>query len=233
MKSRSVIHSTTGGEDPMANGRVEKAVGETKKRLRRMLHGAQMGSEWWPMALRYMTETDRMARRGDLKNIPAFAQKILVKKRIWRQRALDPTHEEARYLTPLVESHGHCVLRGDGKWGIAPYVIRNVEQPPPPTESMWLAILDELEKDEVEERRKIRGKRPIRHGGQLRLMHIQRMVREEAANMDVDTTENAVETFKALDPWRQILKKAEGEEEEILQTRIVGVDEVVRDLHLE
>ena len=231
MRSRSVTHSTTGGEDPMANGRVEKAVGEIKKRLRRMLHGASMGSEWWPMALRHMMETDRMRRRDDLKNIPAFGQKILIRKRIWRQKALDPTHEEARYLTPLVESHGHCVLRGDGRWGVAPYVIRNVDRPPV-TEATWLAILEEVDRDEVEERRRIRGKQPIRHGGHLRLANIQRMMREEAVNMDADTTENAVETFKTMDPWRRILKKAECEEEEILQTRIVGVDEVVRDLPL-
>ena len=63
MRSRSITHSTTGGEDPMANGRAEKAVGETKKRLRRMLHGAGLGSEWWPMALRYAMETDR--REGE------------------------------------------------------------------------------------------------------------------------------------------------------------------------
>ena len=232
MRSRSLVHSTTAGEDPMANGRVEKAVGETKKRLRRMLHGADMGSEWWPMALRYMTETDRMARRGEMKNIPPFGQKILIKKRIWRQRALDPTHEEARYLTPLVESHGHCVLRGDGRWGVAPYVIRNVEKPPPPTEDMWLAILEEHNRDEVEERRRIRGKQPIRHGGHLRLMNIQRVMKEEAANMDADSTENAMETFKSLDPWRHVLRKAECEEEEILQTRIVGVEELVKDIHL-
>ena len=50
--------------------------------------------------------------------------------------------------------------------------------------------------------------------------------------MDDDTTENAVETFKVMDQWRRVLKKAEVEEEEILQTRIVSVEEVVRDLPL-
>ena len=154
------------------------------------------------------------------------------RRRVWRQKALDPTHEEARYLTPLVESHGHCVLRGDGRWGMAPYVIRKVEKPPPPTDSMWLAILEEVDRDEVEERRKIRGKQPIRHGGHMRLANIQRMLREEAVSMDDDTTENAVETFKVMDQWRRVLKKAEVEEEEILQTRIVSVEEVVRDLPL-
>ena len=155
MRSRSITHSTTGGEDPMANGRVEKAVGKTKRRLRRMLHGAELGPEWWPMALRYAMETDRMGRRGELKNAPGFGKKILVKKRVWRTKTLEPTHEEAHYLSPLVECHGHCVLRGDGRWGVAPYVIRNVEKPPPPTEDMWIAILEEIEGDEIEVRKKI------------------------------------------------------------------------------
>ena len=232
MRSRSITQSTTGGEDPQANGRVEKAAGEIKKRLRRMLHGSNMGPEWWPMAMRYAMETDRLARRGEVKQIPGFAQKILIKKRIWRTKALEPTHEEAWYLTPLVECHGHCVLRGEGRWGIAPYIIRNVDRPPPPTEDMWLAIVEELEKDEIAERRKIRGKQPIRHGGSVMLMNIQRMLKEEAASMDVDRTENAVATYKKMEPWRVILKKVECEEEEILQTKIVGVDEMVRDLPL-
>ena len=232
MRSRSIIHSTTGGEDPMANGRVEKAVGETKRRLRRLLHSADLGPEWWPMALRYAMETDRIQRRGELKNIPGFGQKILVKKRIWRTKALEPTHEEATYLSPLVECHGHCVLRGDGRWGPAPYVIRNIEKPPPLTESTWAAILEEIDGDEVEVRKKIRGKQPIRHGGSMKMMNIQRMLREEAMSMEKDSVQNGVETFRRMDPWRCILKRAEGEEEEILQTRIVGLDEMIRDLPL-
>ena len=56
----------------MANGRVEKALGETKRRLRRLLHSADLGPELWLMALRYAMETDRIRRRGELKNIPGF-----------------------------------------------------------------------------------------------------------------------------------------------------------------
>ena len=97
---------------------------------------------------------------------------------------------------------------------------------------MWLAIVVELEKDGIEERRRIRGKQPIRHGGSLRMMNIQTMLREEAASMDVDLTENAVSTCKRMELWRGMLRKAECEEEEILQAKIASVDEMIRDLPL-
>ena len=32
LKCRGVVHSTNGGEDPMANGRAERAVGEVKNK---------------------------------------------------------------------------------------------------------------------------------------------------------------------------------------------------------
>ena len=62
-------------------------------------------------------------------------------------------------------------------------------------------------------------------------MNIQRMMREEAVNMEQDLTQNGLDTFKGMDQWRRVLKKAEGEEEEILQTKIVGLEEMIRDLY--
>ena len=44
--------------------------------------------------------------------------------------------------------------------------------------------------------------------------------------------ENAVETLKKVDPYRWVMKKVEGEEEEILQTKIVGVQEMLKELPL-
>ena len=35
---------------------------------------------------------------------------------------------------------------------MAPYVIQEIQQPPPPTEQMWLALADDAGRDEVEER---------------------------------------------------------------------------------
>ena len=232
MRSRTIVQSTTGGEDPQANGRVERAVGETKRRLRRLLHGAGFDACWWPMGLRYLMETERIRRKGESTKVPAFGEKILVRKRIWNREQLEPTHEVGRYLTPTLEYHGHCILRENGRWGVAPYVIKNIQQPPPPTEQMWLALAEEAERDEMQERRRIRQKRPIREGGGLRLRAIKMMLKEEAGCMEVDLMENAVETLKKVDPYRWVMKKVEGEEEEILQTKIVGVQEMLKELPL-
>ena len=232
LRSRGIQHSMNGGQDPQANGRAERAVGEVKRIVRRLLHASGMGVLWWPMALRYLMETARLRRREEEKQIPGFGQKVLVKKRIWRQKALEPTHESSIYLTPVIESHGHCVLRNDGLWGVAPYVIKNIQHPPPPTDEMWLAILEEMEKDEVEERRRIRGKRPIRDGDVRRLMAVRQMLQEESSSLELDSMENATMTFKKIEPWKAMLKKAEHEEEEILQTKIVSPQELTRDLPL-
>lgn len=88
MKNRMITHSTNGGEDPQANGRAERAVGLIKKKVRRLLHGTDMQVRWWPMALRYLMECERIRRRDEDRKISMFAQKVLAKKRIWRTKAL-------------------------------------------------------------------------------------------------------------------------------------------------
>jgi len=71
LRSRGIIHSTNAGEDPKANGRAERAVGEVKSRVRRLLHAGKMDLVWWPMALRFAMETERLRRRGtSTKRIP-------------------------------------------------------------------------------------------------------------------------------------------------------------------
>lgn len=59
LRSRGIAHSTNSGEDPKGNGRVERAVGEVKSQVRRVLHAAQMEVKWWPMALRHVMECQR------------------------------------------------------------------------------------------------------------------------------------------------------------------------------
>ena len=232
LRCRGIVHSTNGGEDPMANGRAERAVGEVKRRIRRILHGSEMAVHWWPMALRYMMESARLRRKKEGIKIPQFGEKLLVKTRNWRTKAFQPTHEVARYLTPAIEAHGHCVLREDGRWGVAPYVVRNVQEPPPPKEEMWLAIAEEVDRDEVQERRRIREKRPIRDGGLEGLLGIRRMIQEEAQSVEMDQLENAMLTFRKLDPWKKMMRKAEVAEQEILQTKIVSPQELVKDVNL-
>lgn len=64
-----------------------------------------------------------------------------------------------------------------------------------------------------------------------RLRAVRLMLREESAFLELDSADNAALTFRKMEPWRSALKKAEMEDEEILQTKIVGVQEI-RDLEL-
>ena len=118
----------------------------------------------------------------------------------------------------MVESHGHCVLRENGRWGIAPHV--------------WLALAEEADQDEIQERRRIRGRRPIRDGGEANLRAVKMMSKEEAASIEMDSMENAQMMFRKMEPWRKMLRKAEAQEEEILQTKIISPQEMIRDLPL-
>ena len=232
MKSRNLSHSTNAGEDPKANGRIERAVGVIKSRVRRLLHGSKLEVKWWPMALRYAMESDRLERRGEGRSIPAFGSKVLVKKRNWRTKMMEPTHEETVYLTPVSQAHGHCVLRMNGRWGVAPYVIKNIQQPPPVEEEMWLALVDEVEKDEIEVRRRIRGKGPRMKKEEVEVLMIKKMLSEESSNIEEDTVENAAMMFKKTEVWRKRMKKMEEEEQEVLQTKIISPMEMTRDIAL-
>ena len=42
----------------------------------------------------------------------------------------------------------------------------------------------------------------------------------------------ALLTFQKMDPWKKVMKRAEGAEQEILQTKIVSPQELVKDVHL-
>ena len=232
LRSRNLAHSTNSGEDPKANGRVERAVGVIKSRVRRLLHGSGMEVKWWPMALRYAMERDRLERRGEGRTIPPFGSKVLVKKRIWRTKMLEPTHEEATYLSHISQAHGHCVLRTNGLWGVSPYVIKNVKQPPPVEDEMWLALVDEVEKDEIEARRRIRGKGPRMMKEEAEVLMMKKVLKEEAANIEEDTVENAALMFKKSEAWRRKIKKLEEEEQEVLQTKIISPMEMMRDINL-
>jgi len=198
MRSRSFNHSTNAGEDPKANGRIERAVGVIKSRVRRLLHGSKMEVKWWPMALRYAMEKDRLDRT----------------------KMMEATHEET------------CVLLPNGRWGVAPYVIKNVQKPPPIEDETWLALVHEVEKDEIEERRRIRGKGPRLRTEEVECVRMKRMLREESVNMEEDTVENAAMMFKKAEVWRRKMKKIEEEEQEVLQTKIVSPSEMMKDITL-
>ncbi len=211
----------------------KRMVGEVKPMVWRALHAAEMEVKWWPMAMRFCMETERMRRRGEnTKRIPAFGEKVVVRKRIWRTKLLEPTHEESRYLTPVLDAHGHCVLRNDGRWGIAPYVIKGVKKPEIDSEQVWIGFLEEADRDEMRGRRRIRGKQPVRLVEGEEKVRLRRLLREGSEGFEVDELNNSQMMFKKLEPLKKMKKKTEQEEQEILQTKIMSPQEMVRDIHL-
>ena len=233
LRSRGIIHSTNAGEDPKANGRAERAVGEAKSRVRRLLHAGKMDLVWWPMALRFAMETERLRRRGtSTKRIPGFGDKVIIRRRNWKTKLLEPTHEETTYLCPVLDAHGHCVLRGDGKWGIAPYVIKDIQRPQLDDQQVWIGFLEEADRDEMRERRRIRGKQSIRVEEGAEMVPLRRLLREEAENLEMDSVKNSRMMFKKLAVIKKIVKGMEEEEQQILQTKIISPNEMVREVHL-
>lgn len=145
---------------------------------------------------------------------------------------LEPTHEETKYLHPSLDAHGHCVLRQNGRWGIAPYVITEVKHPPV-EEATWIGFIEEADKDAMEDRRRIRGKNPAGLRRRLRrLHHMKQLVSEEAK---VTEREFAVMTkmmVEKLTPFKEEIKKEEVKEQEILQTKIVSPQELLKEVDL-
>ena len=123
-----------------------------------------------------------------------------------------------------MDAHGHCVLRDNGRISIAPYVIRGVKKPQVDEESAWIGFLEEVDKDALLERRRIRGKQPVRlEEGRRDALSF--MIQEDAPEV-------ANIMFKKLVKYRQQLKKMEEEEQEILQTKIISPVEMVKELPL-
>eukprot|EP00434_Breviolum_minutum_P043255 symbB.v1.2.038547.t2/scaffold6043.1/size21519/1 len=156
MWSRGIIHSTNSGEDPKANGRAERMVGEVKSLVRRALHAAEMDIKWWPMAMRPELEGDQV----------------------------------------------------------------------------WIGFLEEADRDEMRVRRRIRGKQPVRMVEGEDRVRLRRLLREESGSLDVDEIDIAHLMFKKLEPLKKMMKKVENEEQEILQTKIVSPQEMVKEIDL-
>lgn len=97
---------------------------------------------------------------------------------------------------------------------------------------MWLALVDEVEKDEIEARRRIRGKGPRMMKEEAEVLRMKKVLKEEAANIEEDTVENAALMFKKSEGWRRKIKKLEEEEQEVLQTKIISPMEMMRDINL-
>ena len=128
-RERDIVQTWTAGDEPQSNGRAEKAVQDTKKRVRTLLLAGGVGEEWWPIALRNVNEQWRRKRLGLKEQTPAFMDRVLVRRRYWKTRDLDPPQEQVRYLSPSWSHHGHWILRDDGTRALARVTMSQVQEP--------------------------------------------------------------------------------------------------------
>ena len=153
-RTRDVLHTFTPGDSPQTNGRAEVAVQQVKAEIRRALQGAGAGFERWPLAARFVNEVNRLKQTGRETKHPGFLQKVLIRKRFWRSRELEPTQEEVTYIAPSWVNHGHWVERPGGAHALTRMVMSGLKEPT--TEEHWLALEDAM--NPVDERRRLRGK---------------------------------------------------------------------------
>ena len=111
-----------------------------KAEVRKMLRGADVGAEYWALAVRHLNEQWRKERIGNKEITPPFLSKMIVKKRYWKAKDFDVKNEVVRYIAPSWVFHGHWVLRGDGTKALTRAVITNTQEPI--TDEVWIAMED-------------------------------------------------------------------------------------------
>lgn len=126
---RGVLQTFTSGADPQGNGRAERAVQAVKIEVRKMLRGAQVGTELWPLAVRYLNEFWRRERMEVKDVVPPFMSKVIVKKRYWKAKNFEPKNEVVRYVAPSWLFHGHWIMRDDGAKALTRAVIARTVEP--------------------------------------------------------------------------------------------------------
>ena len=116
--------------------------------------------------------------------------------------------------------------------GIAPYVIKGVQRPELEGDQISIGFLEEADRDEMRVRRRIRSKQPVRMVEGEDRVRLRRLLREEPGSLDVDEVNIAHLMFKKPEPLKKMMKKVENEEQEILQTKIVSPQEMVKEIDL-
>ena len=226
MVNRGYIRTYTAGDDPQSNGRVENSVQQAKSQIRRLLHQGGMEPKSWPLAARHLNEVWRYQRIGKKQDFPTLNAEVLVRKRHWNNHQLSPTMEKVTYIAPNHWSHGHWVKK-DGEWITTRYVMAKVWNPI--TDLSWIAV-EEIREEPHEVRRRIRGKTASGSGDPVAagagVPRVAKMVQEEMKTLleDEDEAHTRV-TLRSVGALRTYMETHQ--EEEVLQTRIVGINEVI------
>ena len=247
--ARSIQRTKTAGVSSQANGRAERPIQEVKARIQRVLKGAEMSSEYWPYACRYVHERERIRMAGkDQKPMPPFGASVLVKRRFWGRGDFEPTHHLVRYVAPDPDNHGHIVLDSEDKMITAPYFIGKTTNPV--TDGAWMALLAEQDREvaALDVRRRIRGKMALRSQKveesfvedneffdslmeeqlEERREHqkrLQAIIESEAAFMLNEDLDSMNVTFEGLWKLKQAMPSLE--EDDVLRTKIVSVVELL------
>ena len=245
--SRSILHTTTAGDQPQSNGRAEVSVQWVKAEIRRILHAAGAPFSRWPLAARNLNERLRLKQIGKPAVVPNFLEPVLIRKRFWRTMELLPTQEKALYLSPSWVHHGHWIEREDGSIALTRMVMHRLQEPP--KDQDWIGLEDQLAPTEV--RRRIRGKVSLNHlsfgeaaqeedekfeGGEkneeeLKEEQIRKTRRIIEDEMKFAMEGDTVGSFLTVDAIASIKElTASTTPEEVLQTKIVAQHEVRRNL---
>ena len=83
------MHTSTGGDDPAANGHVEAEVNQVKRRARLLLAQHECAGQLWPSAMRYAVEERRRRQLEEL-GVPTlpmlpFYATVYVKAKKWHK----------------------------------------------------------------------------------------------------------------------------------------------------
>ena len=235
---RGIYLTRTAGDDPRGNGRAEVAVKAFKNYIRRTLRQASVDAKWWPWALRYSNEVQRCIRMGTKPDWPRFLQEVRVRKRTWKKDDLSSRVETVQYLCPSIENHGHWIYKS----GEAPRLTRYILAPTtePEDDTVWVAVEREG-RDAQEQRRRIRGKSTLRkmdaslmsseeveeEEKKIEVRRVMKLVEEEMQTLTNEDPEIAADEVRILGRLRKMVEE-QGENEEILQTKIISPKEVLR-----
>ena len=238
VKAKGLALTTTPGDSPQSNGRAETAVQAIKAYVRRTLLHAKVGSQFWPLAVRYVNEVMRNQRIDQPILFPSFLDKVYARRRRWVQNTWEPVVETVTYICPSWEHHGHWIQRPECRPTVIRSVIRKGKEPM--SEDIWLALEREV-KDMQEVRRRYRGKTAIRsikieedESDQEEPLTMEtrtraeKILEEEMFRLVQGDPQMAVVELPAINKLKTLLMK-QTEEDEILQTKIISPSEVVKD----
>ena len=107
-----IVQTSTGGDDPAANGHVEAEVNQVKRRARLLLAQHECAGQIWPSAMRYAVEERRRRQLEEL-GVPTlpmlpFYATVYVKAKKW--------HKEGGLMAPFVKGRLMCpsAMMNDG-----------------------------------------------------------------------------------------------------------------------